>query len=120
MLADHLSRPTKALLQDVDRLGVVLWGEGDSLDGVPRRPLGVGQQIVALSRSLLLCTLASNWAQNEGNSNTFPVNFGRVISGNLPLLDRTAGMPALTLLLPIGPSPRASTILARARAFPTR
>ncbi|KRZ58608.1 hypothetical protein T02_16132 [Trichinella nativa] len=45
MLADHLSRPTKALLQDVDRLGVVLWGEGDSLDGVPRRPLGVGQQI---------------------------------------------------------------------------
>ncbi|KRZ64808.1 hypothetical protein T08_12550 [Trichinella sp. T8] len=45
MLADHLSRPTKALLQDVDRLGVVLWGEGDSLDGVPRRPIGVGQQV---------------------------------------------------------------------------
>ncbi|KRZ81402.1 hypothetical protein T08_10581 [Trichinella sp. T8] len=45
MLADHLSRPTKALLQDVDCLGVVLWGEGDSLDGVPRRPIGVGQQV---------------------------------------------------------------------------
>ncbi|KRX29078.1 hypothetical protein T06_14331, partial [Trichinella sp. T6] len=25
-------------------LGVVLWSEGDSFDGVPRRPFSVGQQ----------------------------------------------------------------------------
>ncbi|KRZ51082.1 hypothetical protein T02_13457 [Trichinella nativa] len=45
MLAYHLSRPTKALYQDVDCLGVVLWSEGDSFDGVPRRPFSVGQQV---------------------------------------------------------------------------
>ncbi|KRX84625.1 hypothetical protein T02_12767 [Trichinella nativa] len=45
MLADHQSRPAKAFLQDVDCLGVVLWSEGDSFDGVTRRPSSVGQQV---------------------------------------------------------------------------
>ncbi|KRX18247.1 hypothetical protein T07_6042 [Trichinella nelsoni] len=45
MLAYHLTRPTKTLPQDVDCLGVVLWSERDSFNGIPRRPFCVGQQV---------------------------------------------------------------------------
>ncbi|KRX21442.1 hypothetical protein T07_10702 [Trichinella nelsoni] len=48
MLSYYLSRSAETLLQDVYGLSVILRGEGDAFNGVPRRPLGVGQQVCEL------------------------------------------------------------------------